>query len=120
MTDTKHELPDIDWSKPVQIECVGKWRDVKGVMKNADGLVIADDGDIFYLDCDGALSWAKEDWFRNTPPPKPEPYECWVVKMDDGTHKSFMNEGEAQISANMRGLSTSSVIHMREVDSGDE
>ena len=39
MTDTKQELPEIDWSKPVEAFFGKEWREVSAVMRNHDGSV---------------------------------------------------------------------------------
>jgi hypothetical protein len=74
MTDTKHELPEIDWTKPVEVFHGGEWREITHSVRNNDGsLYVDEDGDVRVWGPDFNV-WADSCNIRN----KPEPLELWV------------------------------------------
>lgn len=76
MTDTKHELPEIDWSKPVEASFGGeKWFDVAAAMRGEDGVLMSDrPDDVLVLSDEGFYNRVPPHNIRN----KPEPLELWV------------------------------------------
>ncbi len=43
MTDTKHEMPEIDWSKPVEVFHGGDWREITHPVRNNDCRLLTSD-----------------------------------------------------------------------------
>ena len=75
MTDTKHELPEIDWTKPVEAFVDGEWCEVTHSLRNNDGSLYVDvDGDEIEVYGPGISAWIKPHNIRN----KPELIEFWV------------------------------------------
>jgi hypothetical protein len=74
MTDTKHELPEIDWAKPVEAFVDDEWCEVTSALRNNDGsLYVNKYGDVYVV---GPILYneIKPHNIRN----KPEPLELWV------------------------------------------
>jgi hypothetical protein len=77
MTDTKHELPEIDWTKPVESSGDGKiWFDTFAVMRgnNLGQPFCSVDGLAWVINDNGYPVAVKVRNIRN----KPEPLECWI------------------------------------------
>ncbi len=115
-------MSDIDWTKPVEVKIAGNWLPVKAVLKDADGqLVLDNDGSVAFMPekIHKTVLFLNPDRFRNTPPPKREPYEGWVVLSNKGVHGIWEIYGPAHDFVERLGYDAR-VIHMREVEPTDE
>jgi hypothetical protein len=99
MTDTKHELPEIDWSKPVEAFVDDEWCEVTSALRNNDGsLYVNKYGDVYVL---GPIldNEIKPHNIRN----KPEPLELWVNIYPDGPAARVYKSEEGADSGAGRG-----------------
>jgi hypothetical protein len=60
-------MPDIDWSKPLQVPSCGEWRDVDAVMRNVDGSVFGDSHGCIHVASNFQIGVYYPDSFRNKP-----------------------------------------------------
>ena len=108
MTDTKHELPKIDWSKPVEAFVDNEWREVTHSLRNNDGsLHVDEDGEIEVYG-PGISEWLKPHKIRN----KPKPLEVWANVYPASEPMVYSTEEDAN---NAAGSSRIRCALMREV-----
>ena len=99
MTDTKHTLPEIDWTKPVEASGDGKiWFETLAVMRgNKLGQPFCDtQWNLWVIPDNGTPTSIQPRNIRN----KPEPLECWMNVYSRGpAARVYKSEDEADRGA---------------------
>ncbi|GEM_PF-1099458 len=112
MTDTKHEMPEIDWSKPVEVFHGGDWREITHSVRNNDGsLYVDDDGDVRVWGLNFNV-WADHHNIRN----KPEPLEVWLNVYPEGPALGVYKSKDAAD----KGASENRIRRARMVEAPDQ